>query len=101
VVKLATSSLFYYISEEGLQSTIKKNVRFLKASYIQNIVKIRDAPEGISCTLPALDRDLIAARELAAQEKIEALMAKIGVGVSAYAQEIFDQLSKTFVCINI
>eukprot|EP00793_Prasinoderma_coloniale_P000265 PRCOL_00005775-RA len=54
--------------------------------------------DAANAPLPPVDLDLVAQREAAAVKKAEAAGRKIGVGVSAHAQKVFDALQRTMEC---
>lgn len=86
--------------------------RILKTSYVKEVTvlakpaeKGKEGKEGehqssIPQTLPAINPTLIKNREQRAIRRAHVDAARIGVGVSQEAQDIFNSLCKTYVCLS-
>lgn len=85
------------LREQG-STPFHHNVRILNCEYITSVTE--DAPPGtpFSEELPEVDTERCSARYAKALRTAEVDAAKIGVGVTKEAQEIFDGLNKTLPC---
>eukprot|EP00128_Syssomonas_multiformis_P011262 Colp12_sorted_trinity150504_noHs@26039 len=75
----------------------KPTFRLIKRSFIKDFQFIAHAT-GPASDLPKVDIDKVRERERAALKQAREAASRIGVGVSAEAQAIFDALSKTYNC---
>ncbi|KAJ3700607.1 hypothetical protein LUZ61_004312 [Rhynchospora tenuis] len=86
-------------SQEGGSSKAaapnRRNVRLIKANYIKEFTVIGKGEDPLDLNNCYIDLGLINAREEAALRQAENEAERIGVGVTAEAQSIFDALSKT------
>uniref|UniRef100_A0A6N2MIW5 AD domain-containing protein n=1 Tax=Salix viminalis TaxID=40686 RepID=A0A6N2MIW5_SALVM len=87
--------LNYFISQEGSKPGPKRNIRFLKANYIKELSFLGQAEDPLDIKKCYIDLHRLQAREELAVRQAEADAERIGVGVTAEAQSIFDALSKT------
>ncbi|CAI5472019.1 unnamed protein product [Closterium sp. Yama58-4] len=76
----------------------KRNIRFLKADRIEEFSVLGKTEEIASLRLPYVDLAVLHAKEDAAVRKAEGEAERIGVGVTAEAQDIFFALCKTLPC---
>eukprot|EP01047_Picozoa_sp_COSAG01_P036998 COSAG01_NODE_2914_length_6866_cov_17.396483_3_plen_188_part_00 len=92
------------VLEEFLPQTQKKNLRFMKASHLRNIKVLstpqsRGEPAGPPPRLPAIDIRQVLQTEAMALQAAAMEELKIGKGVSAEAQDLFDALVFTLPCL--
>ncbi|CAI5494285.1 unnamed protein product [Closterium sp. Naga37s-1] len=73
----------------------KRNIRFIKADRIEEFSVLGRTEEIASLRLPYVDLAVLHAKEDAAVRKAEGEAERIGVGVTAEAQDIFFALCKT------
>ncbi|XP_021908663.1 protein LSM12 homolog [Carica papaya] len=83
------------VLQEGSKSGPRRNIRLLKANYIQEFSYLGHAEDPLDISKCYLDLNSLQAREELAVRQAEAEAERIGVGVTTEAQNIFDALSKT------
>ncbi|KAJ6812369.1 uncharacterized protein M6B38_149645 [Iris pallida] len=85
------------LSQEGGGSKegSKRNVRLIKATYVEKLKILERGEDPLDLSKCYLDLSGLQAREEAALRQAEIEAERIGVGVTAEAQSIFDALSKT------
>ncbi|XP_022867053.1 protein LSM12 homolog isoform X1 [Olea europaea var. sylvestris] len=89
------------ILQEGVKSgpVSKRNIRLLKANYVKEFNFLGRGEDPLDPDKCFLDLNTLQAREDSAIRQAEAEADRIGVGVTAEGQNIFDALSKTLpVC---
>ncbi|KAL2939220.1 Protein LSM12-like protein [Bienertia sinuspersici] len=87
--------IFSGVLQEGSKSGPRKNIRLLKTNYIKEFTLLRQAEDPLDIKSCYLDLTSLQAREESAIRQAEIEAERIGVGVTAEAQSIFDALSKT------
>ncbi|GMH01635.1 hypothetical protein Nepgr_003474 [Nepenthes gracilis] len=83
------------ILQEGSKSGPRRNIRLLKANYIKEFTFLRHGEDPLDLKNCYLDLHSLQAREESAIRQAEVEAERIGVGVTAEAQSIFDALSRT------
>mmetsp|Transcript_21135 Transcript_21135/g.36269 ORF Transcript_21135/g.36269 Transcript_21135/m.36269 type:complete len:211 (+) Transcript_21135:104-736(+) len=73
----------------------KSDVRIIKANFIKEVSVLSQPTEEPNLRLPAVNLNKLKQKEEQLLRKAKEDSERIGIGVSAEAQEIFDQLSKT------
>ncbi|XP_057251417.1 uncharacterized protein LOC104897443 [Beta vulgaris subsp. vulgaris] len=83
------------VLQEGSKSGPRRNLRLLKADFIKEFTFLRQDEDPLDIKNCYLDLGSLQAREESAIRQAEIEAERIGVGVTAEAQSIFDALSKT------
>ncbi|CAI9785177.1 unnamed protein product [Fraxinus pennsylvanica] len=87
--------------QEGVKSGpgSKRNIRLLKANYVKEFTFLGPGEDPLDPNKCFLDLNTVQAREDSAIRQAKAEAERIGVGVTADGQSVFDALSKTLpVC---
>ncbi|CAI5486133.1 unnamed protein product [Closterium sp. Naga37s-1] len=92
---LSLTSLPFLLYNSILIRGPKRNIRFIKADRIEEFSVLGKTEEIASLRLPYVDLAVLHAKEDAAVRKAEGEAERIGVGVTAEAQDIFFALCKT------
>lgn len=90
-----TVGVLLHGQEELEFTTLKENVRIVKEKAIAAVELIEERSGDVE-PLPAVDLDVIRAREAEALEKQTKALARVGKGVTPFAQELMNQLAKTY-----
>ncbi|XP_008793834.1 uncharacterized protein LOC120106397 [Phoenix dactylifera] len=83
------------LQEGTTEPGARRNIRLLKANYIKDFTLVGRGEDPLDPKKCFIDLAAIQAREEAALRQAEIVAERIGVGVTAEAQSIFDALSKT------
>jgi len=84
--------------EHQVHSTLKKNYRLLKTSFIKEIQYVGKAEKVIDLEPPPVNINKIRQKEAKVLRKEREETMRIGVGVSQEAQDVFNALAKTLPC---
>ena len=74
-------------------------LRVLNTAFVKELVQASRPSKPADLRLPPVDLERALEREAAAVKAARVAMMRIGVGVTAEGQEIFDSLSKTMPCV--
>uniref|UniRef100_A0A2P2M9W0 Uncharacterized protein MANES_01G197300 n=1 Tax=Rhizophora mucronata TaxID=61149 RepID=A0A2P2M9W0_RHIMU len=83
------------VLQEGSKPGPKRNIRFLKANHIKEFTFLGQGEDPLDLKKCYIDLHGLQAREELALRQAEVEAERIGVGVTAEAQSIFDALYKT------
>lgn len=86
------------VLQEGDSGGARRNLRFLKTTFIKDVKLVGQVQDAFDLKISPPDMKSLRDREEAAIKQAEAEAERIGVGVTAEAQDIFDALSKTLPC---
>mmetsp|Transcript_26127 Transcript_26127/g.57106 ORF Transcript_26127/g.57106 Transcript_26127/m.57106 type:complete len:177 (-) Transcript_26127:279-809(-) len=100
-----TSTIFAYdhasqcllLKETGSHNGVA-TLRFLKTSFIKEIVSSQPPQGPVDLSLPYVDLERCKKREEKALQQAELESSRVGAGVTKEAQAIFDALMKTMPC---
>eukprot|EP00743_Colponemidia_sp_Colp-15_P001916 GILK01002086.1.p1 GENE.GILK01002086.1~~GILK01002086.1.p1 ORF type:complete len:207 (-),score=28.51 GILK01002086.1:130-750(-) len=91
-----TTTNILVLKEQTAGSTTKFNLRFVRANFIQHVECLSIPTEPSDLSIPAPSVSDAIRREEKALASTRAQSARLGVGVSAEAQQIFDAIAKTY-----
>jgi len=87
------------LTQQSSHSTLKKTYRILKTSFVKEIQYLGKSPSAVvDLNLPPVNIQKIRSKEEMVLRGLREEAARIGVGVTKEAQEIFNALSKTLPC---
>ncbi|XP_073010252.1 uncharacterized protein [Typha latifolia] len=95
IITFDRASNIVVIQEGTSKAGSRKNIRLIKANYIKDFTVLGRGEDPLDPKKCFVDLGGVQAREEAALRQAEIEAERIGVGVTAKAQSIFDALSKT------